>query len=229
MVFPFTFKFNVSGLFNPFASTPVLGSKQGARRHQSPDSCHTHSQAAPPVHHPISHPIQIPQTSRRISRANLPKINRPRPSPSPSPAPISRKRGWEPDPSPTWSTTSLTLASTSGYLDTPAKYREMAASDSRMYGPEGNEDITMSDDYERRQAQAEDDGEYYQTIYFLFYFVGPTLVYTLFFCPFEILWDSERHAFSLILLPFCTVFASNRQSSFAWLGLLLGCVMFKIN
>ena len=219
MVFPFTFKFSVSGLFNPFASAPVLASEQGTRSHQSPDTCH--SQAVPPVypnHHPISHPIQIPQTSRRISRANLPKINRPRPSPSPSPAPISRKRGWEPDPSPTWSTTSLTLTSTSGYLDTPAKYREMAASGSRMYSPHGNEDITMSDDPERHQAQTEDDGEYYQTVSFLLCFVRPTLVQSFFFVPlipFQILWESECHAFSpnaLLLLPFCMVFASNRQS-----------------
>jgi hypothetical protein len=175
MVFPFTFKFSVSGLFNPFASAPVLGSEQGTRSHQSPDTCH--SQAVPPVypnHHPISHPIQIPQTSRRISRANLPKINRPRPSPSPSPAPVSRKRGWEPDPSPTWSTTSLTLASTSGYLDTPAKYREMAASGSRMYSPHGNEDITMSDDYERHQAQTEDDGELLPDRFFLVVFRPPS-------------------------------------------------------
>jgi len=159
MVFPFTFKFSVSGLFNPFS---VLGSEKGARPNQPPDICHSDSQAAPMVdsnQYPISHPIQIPQTSRRISRANLPKIDRPRPSPSPSPAPVSRKRGWEPDPSPSCSTASLTLASTSGYLDTPARYREMAASGSWMYGPEGNEDITMSDDYERRQAHTEADSE----------------------------------------------------------------------
>ncbi|KIM44770.1 hypothetical protein M413DRAFT_442730 [Hebeloma cylindrosporum] len=33
----------------------------------------------------------------------------------------------------------------------------MAASGSRIYGPEGNEDITMSDDYERRQEAEDDD------------------------------------------------------------------------
>lgn len=44
---------------------------------------------------------------------------------STSPAPVSRKRGWEPsNSSPSGSQT--TLASGSGYLDTPAKYREMA-------------------------------------------------------------------------------------------------------
>jgi len=162
MVFPFTFKFNVSGLLNPFASPPELGSEHGAQSNQTSDTCHqaVPTAAEPPIypnHYPTSHPIQIPQTSRRISRANLPKINRPRPSPSPSPAPISRKRGWEPDPNPTWSTPSLTLASTSGYLDSPATYREMGASGSRMYGPEEHEDITMSDDHERRQET--EDGE----------------------------------------------------------------------
>lgn len=43
---------------------------------------------------------------------------------SPFPIPSSRKRGWDPSfAEPSQSTT--TLASTSGYLDTPAKYRDM--------------------------------------------------------------------------------------------------------
>ncbi|KAF8903453.1 hypothetical protein CPB84DRAFT_1835857 [Gymnopilus junonius] len=141
MIFPFTFNFSVPGILNPFSKvSPSL---------------------SPPV----------PYSSRALagmSRAQLPKIER-RPSPSPSTSastsntlralPLSRKRGWEPtfgaeslqSLSPpagrgkTDSTTSLTLLSSSGYLDTPAKYRDMAG------------DITMGDDAyiegERREAE----------------------------------------------------------------------------
>ena len=63
-------------------------------------------------------------------------ITRPRPSPSPGPplfAPTSRKRGWEPAfVEPSLSTT--TLASSSGYLDTPAKYRDMALAQASASG-----------------------------------------------------------------------------------------------
>ncbi|KAF8202130.1 hypothetical protein BJ912DRAFT_1037791 [Pholiota molesta] len=163
MVFPFTFSFRLPGIINPFASfstdplapPPNCKAKQEGRPHQSPVERQHPSQALSrtipplplgpaPIHpaYPSARPIPIASSvgTRRISRADLPKINRPRPSPSPSPSPavLSRKRGWEPDPSPNWSTTSLTLASTSGYLDTPAKYREMA----------GNEEFTMNPDHD---------------------------------------------------------------------------------
>ncbi|KAF8966240.1 hypothetical protein BDZ97DRAFT_1808380 [Flammula alnicola] len=178
MVFPFTFNFSVPGSINPFAAPPPISKPEQERRtYQTPADRQHRSQALPrhmppqepapayPTAYPTLHPIPIPSSGgglRRISRADLPKINRPRPSPSPSPAPISRKRGWEPDPSPNWSTTSLTLASTSGYLDTPAKYREMAAANanSQAYGVGGNEDITMSDEHQLRyndNRHAEED------------------------------------------------------------------------
>ncbi|KAJ7707626.1 hypothetical protein B0H17DRAFT_1033300 [Mycena rosella] len=102
MPFPFTFKLAVPGL-NPFAS---------------PTETHPHST--------VASTSQSPEKPRsRPARPN--NINNRRPSPSPSPsAPVSRKRGWEPsfaEPS----QSAATLASSSGYLDTPAKYREMVA------------------------------------------------------------------------------------------------------
>ncbi|KAJ6576575.1 hypothetical protein DFH09DRAFT_1149754 [Mycena vulgaris] len=104
MPFPFTFKLAVPGL-NPFSSpTETHGEPQSRAGYtsQSPDK-------------PRSRP----------ARPN--NINNRRPSPSPSPsAPASRKRGWDPSlAEPSQST--ATLASPSGYLDTPAKYRDMVA------------------------------------------------------------------------------------------------------
>ncbi|RDB15966.1 hypothetical protein Hypma_003571 [Hypsizygus marmoreus] len=98
MPFSFTFKLSVPGLSNPFSSTAL-------------------SAPVPPT----------PSTSSdSIDRRQ--KISRRRPSPvfdSPSKARASRKRGWEPtfaEPS----QSSATYTSTGGYLDTPAKYRDMA-------------------------------------------------------------------------------------------------------
>ena len=80
----------------------------------------------------LSNPFSKPTSQNPVMSAGKHKITRPRPSPSPIPlgplsaaAPTSRKRGWEPafvEPS----LSMTTLASSSGYLDTPAKYREMA-------------------------------------------------------------------------------------------------------
>ncbi|KAJ6531877.1 hypothetical protein B0H19DRAFT_1189055 [Mycena capillaripes] len=105
MPFPFTFKLAVPGL-NPFSSpaeTPP----------QPPQSSSGY----------ISQSPEKPRS--RPARPN--NINQRRPSPSPSPAPpSSRKRGWDPSlAEPSQST--ATLTSSSGYLDTPAKYREMVA------------------------------------------------------------------------------------------------------
>lgn len=103
MSFLFTFKLPVPGL-NPFSSPA-----------QSP------SEASPDFGY--AEPPPVPSRSRPARPNN---INQRRPSPSPSPAaPLSRKRGWDPslaEPS----QSAATLASSSGYLDTPAKYREMA-------------------------------------------------------------------------------------------------------
>ena len=114
MVFPFTFALNIPGVINPF---------QGASN-QSPDVGTNDNDV-------ISR-----DSGTRRSRASLPKITHLRPSRSPTPVPLSRKRGWEPSSSePSYSTT--TLASTAGYLDTPAKYRQNI--------PDEYHHITMSD------------------------------------------------------------------------------------
>ncbi|KAF8993767.1 hypothetical protein BDQ17DRAFT_1431475 [Cyathus striatus] len=106
--FPFTFKLTVPGITNPFADSPESSDAPSESETASVNSLQVQSE-------PIASPVRRP-------RQRLPSTNRPRPT-SP-PAPITRKRAWEPsfaEPS----RSSATLASTSGYLDTPAKYREM--------------------------------------------------------------------------------------------------------
>lgn len=104
MPFPFTFSFRVPGLHNPFITPPAVKPSRNDRKDALLD--------------PIS---------RRINRA-LPPPRRASPSPSPSLSPfvpLNRKRGWVPSiPEPSQAATSA--ASTRGYLDTPAKYRDMA-------------------------------------------------------------------------------------------------------
>ncbi|TRM65433.1 hypothetical protein BD626DRAFT_488777 [Schizophyllum amplum] len=118
MVFPFTFALSVPGIANPFSSNgaeDAVSSDPPPRPQPNPAAGHTEK-------------IQI--TRRRPS---------PAPSTSPS-APISRKRGWEPafaEPS----ATATTLASSSGYLDTPAKYRDQLAS---MTDMQEIEDLTAA-------------------------------------------------------------------------------------
>ena len=115
MVFPFTFALSIPDIINPFN---VRASNQS---YQTPVAGNA----------VISH-----DSDMRRSRAALQKINRPRPPRSTTPTPLSRKRGWEPSFSkPNYSTT--TLASTTGYLDTPAKYRQNI--------PDEYHHITMSD------------------------------------------------------------------------------------
>ncbi|KAJ3502183.1 hypothetical protein NLJ89_g9004 [Agrocybe chaxingu] len=147
MVFPFTFNFTVPGLPNPFASSSTSTEPQSQQQNRTHQTSVVNSPSQAPPYHPI--PSQVAYNpseavrTRRISRANLPKINRPRPSPSPSPAPLSRKRGWEPtfaEPS----ASTATLTSTSGYLDTPAKYRDMAAAQNGGFEAGGGyQDITV--------------------------------------------------------------------------------------
>ncbi|KAL1696733.1 hypothetical protein GGG16DRAFT_120945 [Schizophyllum commune] len=104
MVFPFTFKLSVPGIANPFSGN---GAEDGGAD-------------LPPGHQP----------NPAAGRTEKIQITRRRPSPAPSDhlsAPTSRKRGWDPAfASPSASAT--TLASPSGYLDTPAKYRDQLAS-----------------------------------------------------------------------------------------------------
>lgn len=121
MVFPFTFKLNIPGLANPFSKS-----------NQTPTVSTSH------------------ESDMNRNRAVLRKITRPRPrlspSPSPSPAPLSRKRGWEPSfAEPSQSTT--TLASTAGYLDTPAKYRQQLGVSDEYHN------ITMSDSLDQDHDQ----------------------------------------------------------------------------
>ncbi|KAH6916307.1 hypothetical protein BKA70DRAFT_483727 [Coprinopsis sp. MPI-PUGE-AT-0042] len=151
--FPFTFKLTVPGLSNPFTSLatnppspttskslPVPTKPPG--RDAEP---RTRSLVRPTRPLPISvaprpssrttrpsipgfHPLPNTTPSTSLSRAHGQSHLAPRShfsaSPSPSPAPVNRKRGWEPSYSPSPSET--TLASTNGYLDTPARYRDLA-------------------------------------------------------------------------------------------------------
>ncbi|KAG5723645.1 hypothetical protein E4T56_gene18214 [Termitomyces sp. T112] len=102
MPFPFTFSLSVPGLSNPFGS--------GTRSEQQ----------LPPT--PVDKHGSLQSHKQKI------RITRPRPPPdssgSPVLTPLSRKRGWEPAFVST-SQSTTTLASTSGYLDTPSKYRTM--------------------------------------------------------------------------------------------------------
>lgn len=103
MPFSFSFSFSVPGLPNPFiARTPASAAP-------------THGQSVQ----------AIDRHGSRPRRRDLP----PRPNRSPSPCivqPLSRKRGWIPAvPEPSQA---ATIQTSSGYLDTPAKYRDMAQS-----------------------------------------------------------------------------------------------------
>lgn len=102
---PFSFTFSVPGLSNPFSKPPI--------------SYHPPMPTASPAPNTGLPQLQFDMSGKQ-------KITRRRPSPAPPlSAPTSRKRGWEPAfVEPSLSTT--TLASSSGYLDTPAKYRDMA-------------------------------------------------------------------------------------------------------
>jgi hypothetical protein len=128
MVFPFTFALSIPGIINPFTlrasnKTPVVGTSGNAV---------------------ASHASDL-----RRSRAAFQKIARLHPSRSPTPTPLSRKGGWDPSfPEPSYSTT--TLASTAGYLDTPAKYRQNI--------PDEYHHITMSDSIDLACDQ-EEEGE----------------------------------------------------------------------
>ncbi|KAG2147808.1 uncharacterized protein EDB93DRAFT_1145301 [Suillus bovinus] len=103
MPFPFTFSFRVPGLHNPFTTQPAVKPSRNDRKDALLD----------------------PSISRRNRALPPPRRTSPSPSPSLSPSvPLNRKRGWIPSiPEPSQAATSA--ASTRGYLDTPAKYRDM--------------------------------------------------------------------------------------------------------
>ncbi|KAK7687745.1 hypothetical protein QCA50_008963 [Cerrena zonata] len=110
MPFPFSFSFAVPGIPNPFLSSSL-----------------------PPAQAP---PPSESESIRAIDKDEKPEVYGGRVGPvyrrAPSPCllppqPLSRKRGWVPSTSePSQAATIPT--STSGYLDTPAKYRDMAPS-----------------------------------------------------------------------------------------------------
>ncbi|KAH0836480.1 hypothetical protein J3R83DRAFT_8089 [Lanmaoa asiatica] len=96
MQFPFTFSLNVPGLHNPFLA------KSGT----------------------ILAPSRIEGGTISHQVASLPPPRFPPANFLSPPVPLARKRGWIPsEPEPSHATTSA--ASTTGYLDTPAKYRDM--------------------------------------------------------------------------------------------------------
>lgn len=99
MPFPFTFSLSI-----PSSSNPFLANAQ--------------------TETPAKSETQMPSRTVRHDRPG--PRRRPSPVPSIPPVPLSRKRGWEPTISqPSLAATSVT--SGSGYLDTPAKYREMSS------------------------------------------------------------------------------------------------------
>jgi hypothetical protein len=108
MPFPFTFSLSVPGISNPF-----VGQRQAIAQSE------------------LDSPRVSVQTNVQLQHGpGLPR----RPSPGPSIAspivPLSRKRGWEPSISgPSLAATSST--SSTGYLDTPARYRDMASEPGR--------------------------------------------------------------------------------------------------
>lgn len=125
MPFSFSFRFSVPGITNPFAS-----SSAGRRQPETEDQSTSHSGLAQ---------TQLPSPIDS-SWASIPApAYRRRPSPSPassdtkrsySPAPLVRKRGWVPS-SAEPSHAVMTASTSSGFLDTPAKYRDMAEQDER--------------------------------------------------------------------------------------------------
>ncbi|KAF7316790.1 hypothetical protein HMN09_00412100 [Mycena chlorophos] len=106
MPFPFTFTLGVPGGLNPFSapSEPANATAGGSEAAAS-----TQAQASPSKH--------------RAQPARHSNVHDRRPSPAP---PLTRKRGWDPSMAEP-SQSSATLAQSSGYLDTPAKYRELAS------------------------------------------------------------------------------------------------------
>jgi hypothetical protein len=123
-VFPFTFSFPIPGFRNPWASAPTSPTSATAPEYQKqqqekPAGLHVEK---PPV---LGRPFG-PITTGRGTLAP-PALDQHEHLASGSGG-LKRSRGWSPytagiSASPSLSTT---YASSSGYLDTPAKYREMA-------------------------------------------------------------------------------------------------------
>lgn len=115
MPFPFTFSLTVPGISNPFS-----GHGQTA---QSPEPDPSQVQNDRPSH--CSRPPSVSSSVSPIS-------------------PLSTKRGWEPSISgPSLAATSST--SSSGYLDTPAKYRDIASQPDHDCGRREIEDMAAGE------------------------------------------------------------------------------------
>lgn len=135
--FPFTFSFNVPGLPNPFSPNYS----------QSPPYQTTSGPTPPTGNHTDPGSRSVIQSKESTCSSMAIPQNRIPNSPSPSFTTISKsknlKRGWEPAfAEPSQSTP--TLASTSGYLDSPAKYREMLSAESVCDLSEGKPSSRMS-------------------------------------------------------------------------------------
>lgn len=100
MLFSFSFSFNVPGFSNPFSYNPESEYEKSSQ-----------------------HVVEEPTTSVTNSFQGHDR-KRPPSSISPTP-PLCKKRGWVPSSS-ELSLTATSPASTSGFLDTPAKYRDFA-------------------------------------------------------------------------------------------------------
>ncbi|KAH9933425.1 uncharacterized protein B0H18DRAFT_983630 [Fomitopsis serialis] len=112
MPFSFSFTLAVPGLTNPFSNPPE-------------------PEPLPPQPRLAS----LDAGSNKQGYRDITPVNRRAPSPSLQP-PLSRKRGWVPS-APEYSSPIASPTSTSGYLDTPAKYREMASA----YSEDGVEEM----------------------------------------------------------------------------------------
>jgi hypothetical protein len=116
---PFTFNFVAAGLTNPFAAS---------RNTAPPDDARGRN-------------LALPWPSTPVRARPLPRRQRPSPSPSPPRALKSLKRGWDPafaEPS-----TTISTATGSVYLGSPAKYRNMchtSVDDARSGAEEEEED-----------------------------------------------------------------------------------------
>ncbi|KAI5121867.1 hypothetical protein M0805_001075 [Coniferiporia weirii] len=101
MSFPFSFRLSVPGISNPFSNSSPP--PQTARTGKQPfEASNLHESWASPA-----------------------PIYRRRPSPGPAPAPLVRKRGWVPSTAEP-SCAAVVSTSTTGFLDTPAIYRDMS-------------------------------------------------------------------------------------------------------
>ena len=126
MPFAFSFQFSFPGISNPFSTFTSTPSEPPVEQ-RSESKPRLISEAA----HADSSPLFSPAPAYR---------RRPSPSPSPALNAPSRKRGWVPaeaEPSPA----TIMTASTSGFLDTPAKYRDLAASQ----GDDDGEEVVVGE------------------------------------------------------------------------------------